>query len=78
MNLYLLQAKVGVVEALGSVLKFEMTVGMNGRVWIRGDNPRSTLVVVNILRKGDEAEDQREKVMLELAAEVIDKLKWNN
>ena len=52
------------MEALGSVLKFEITAGMNGRVWIKGDNSRSTLLIANILRKGDEAEEQREKIML--------------
>lgn len=74
MNMYLLQPKVAVMDALGSVLKFEITVGMNGRVWIKGDNPRGTLVIANILRKGDEAEELREKVMLEYTAGVIEKL----
>ncbi len=57
------------------MLKFEVTVGQNGRAWVKGNSSRTTLVVVNIIRKGDEADGEKERVMLEYAAGVIEKLR---
>ena len=62
MQARLLQTNVRALELLGSVLQFEITVGMNGRVWVKGDSIRANLVVANLLRKGEEGEARLEEL----------------
>ncbi|KAF2460695.1 hypothetical protein BDY21DRAFT_298904 [Lineolata rhizophorae] len=61
------------LEELGKVLKFEVAVGRNGRVWVDGEDTRATVVVGRAIAKVDEEglgpEGQR-RVVRELVREV--------
>lgn len=38
-----------ILSALGDALKFEIAIGLNGRVWVHSDSPLTTTVVVNAI-----------------------------
>ncbi len=39
------------LSVLASELKFELAVGLNGRVWVNGESPPVTVLVSNVLQK---------------------------
>ena len=45
---------VALLELLGEKVGFEVAVGRNGRVWVRAESVRETLVVGRALREVDE------------------------
>lgn len=42
-----------VLKALGSRLKFECVVGVNGRVWVRSVDVRQTITIVNAIQNSE-------------------------
>jgi exosome complex RNA-binding protein Rrp4 len=57
-----------VLEVLGSRFPFEITVGMNGRVWIKSKNPR---LVVNISRTIQNSRGKNETELRDLIESLI-------
>mmetsp|Transcript_23667 Transcript_23667/g.65640 ORF Transcript_23667/g.65640 Transcript_23667/m.65640 type:complete len:241 (+) Transcript_23667:223-945(+) len=51
-----------VLESLGSALKFELAVGMNGQVWVDSERPELTILVSNAILDSELKSDGAVKV----------------
>uniref|UniRef100_T1K252 Ribosomal RNA-processing protein 40 n=1 Tax=Tetranychus urticae TaxID=32264 RepID=T1K252_TETUR len=58
------------IEILGSKFKYEITVGLNGRIWIRSPSITETIYIVNTFLS---VEDKDEQGMLDLYKQITDK-----
>jgi exosome complex component RRP40 len=38
-----------ILTLLGKIIPFEIAVGMNGRVWIKAENSKMTVILVNAI-----------------------------
>ncbi len=45
----LLSPHCNIQDALGEHFKFELTVGLNGRLWVHSRSPAHTIVVSNLI-----------------------------
>merc|ERR1719498_858132 len=54
-----------VLEALGSALKFELAVGMNGQVWVDSDAPAVTILVRNAIIDSELKSDDQIRVAVQ-------------
>ncbi len=48
----LIRRECAILEQLGRVLHFEVAIGMNGTVWIKGSSPRTTILVQRAIEQG--------------------------
>eukprot|EP00301_Raphidiophrys_heterophryoidea_P018598 c3598_g1_i1.p1 GENE.c3598_g1_i1~~c3598_g1_i1.p1 ORF type:complete len:117 (-),score=16.01 c3598_g1_i1:94-444(-) len=46
----LLHPQCSVVQVLGTHFPFEVTVGVNGRVWVKSSKPRTTIIASRIMQ----------------------------
>ena len=53
------------LEELGSRQKFEIAVGMNGRLWIKSPQPSDTIIVANAILASEYMSDKQIKRMVE-------------
>ena len=54
-----------VLKTLGSSLKFECVVGVNGRVWVRGTDVAQTIIVLNAVRNSEYMSEEQCRQMVE-------------
>ena len=54
-----------VLRALGSRLKFECVVGVNGRVWVRAPQLTHTIIVVNAIQNSEYMSSEQCQEMVE-------------
>ena len=54
-----------VLKALGSRLKFECVVGVNGRVWVRAPQLTHTITVVNAIQNSEYMSSEQCQEMVE-------------
>lgn len=67
----LLTRNCAVLHALGAELPFEITVGRNGRVWVRADGAKETMMIVNAIRASERLSAKQARVLVkELAAKL--------
>ena len=60
----LLQKNSTVMQELGSRQKFELAVGMNGRLWVKAPSPSDTIIVANALLASEYMSDKQIKRMV--------------
>eukprot|EP00056_Hartaetosiga_gracilis_P012328 m.196268 g.196268 ORF g.196268 m.196268 type:complete len:316 (+) comp13674_c3_seq1:272-1219(+) len=60
----LLSKSCTVLQALGERIPFEITVGRNGRVWVKTDNPQHTIVVANAVAASERLSPLRTREMV--------------
>ncbi|XP_021890833.1 putative exosome complex component rrp40 [Carica papaya] len=60
-----------VLEALGSKLSFEIAVGLNGRVWVKGVDPRTTIIVANAIMNSESLSGVQQRIMVK---KLLDKI----
>lgn len=53
------------LELLGKDIKFELTCGVNGRIWIRSDNLKDVVTIANTLVDSEFMTDQGIKNLVE-------------
>ena len=49
------------IEALGKYFKFELTVGMNGRVWVNSGSVVQVIAITNAIQKCEQMTDDDER-----------------
>lgn len=49
------------IEALGKYFKFELTVGMNGRVWVNSGSVVQVIAITNAIQKCEQMTDDDEQ-----------------
>ena len=59
-----------VLRALGSRLKFECVVGVNGRVWVKAADVAQTIIVVNAVRNSEYMSEEQCRQMVERMLEL--------
>jgi exosome complex component RRP40 len=58
-----------VTEALGKYFKFELTVGMNGRVWVNSGSVVQVIAITSALEKSESMTDDQCRHMVDSIAE---------
>lgn len=48
-----------ILSGYSSACAFELVVGLNGYIWIKGDSVKSSLVLANLIQKADNAPSKR-------------------
>eukprot|EP00045_Choanoeca_perplexa_P001186 m.18335 g.18335 ORF g.18335 m.18335 type:complete len:233 (-) comp10787_c0_seq2:63-761(-) len=61
----LLRKGCTVLQELGSRQKFEIAVGMNGRLWVKAPQPSDTIIVANSILASEYMSDKQIKRMVE-------------
>ncbi|XP_074598319.1 exosome complex component Rrp40 [Brevipalpus obovatus] len=57
-----------IIETLGSKFKFEITIGLNGRLWVRSSSVSKTIYIINVLMSiEDKNIEQIEKLSQEIS-----------
>lgn len=62
----LAQPSCPMLAALGKKVAFELVVGQNGRVWVKADTARNTVLVAQALQSAHASAVQAEQLMREL------------
>ena len=57
------------VEALGKYFKFELTVGMNGRVWVNSGSVVQVIAITNAILKSEHMTSDQCRHMVESITE---------
>eukprot|EP00055_Hartaetosiga_balthica_P017232 m.114168 g.114168 ORF g.114168 m.114168 type:complete len:116 (-) comp9274_c2_seq5:1471-1818(-) len=60
----LLSRNCSVLQAVGERIPFEITVGRNGRVWVKTDNPHHTILIANAIRASERLSPLRTRDMV--------------
>ncbi|XP_067677980.1 exosome complex component RRP40-like [Haliotis asinina] len=58
-------------KTLGKHLPYEMTVGMNGRIWVRGRSTNQTIAIANAISVAEHMTDPQIKAMVKRLADAI-------
>jgi len=59
----LLSSECNLLKLLGCNDKYEITIGMNGRVWLKGRNVDETLAIMKVILDGENMNDDELKVL---------------
>ena len=65
----LLSTSCAVTEALGKYFKFELTVGMNGRVWVNSGSVVQVIAITNAIQKSELMTDEQCRQMVDSVAQ---------
>jgi len=53
----LLSKECAFLSLLGDKLPYEVTVGLNGRVWVKGRSVEETVIIINLLKNSETIPD---------------------
>lgn len=67
----LLQNDNPVLNILGKKIKFDITIGMNGVVWVNSESVRHTIIIINTLSKVDAVPNIDVATMVDRAIQVL-------
>ena len=56
-------------EALGKYFKFELTVGMNGRVWVNSGSVVQVIAITNAIERSEGMTEEQCRHMVDTTAE---------
>ena len=59
------------IEALGKYFKFELTIGMNGRVWVNSGSVVQVIAITNAIEKSEYVTDEQCRHMVDSIAERL-------
>eukprot|EP01147_Barroeca_monosierra_P005911 gene5911-7304_t len=67
----LLSRSCVVLQALGAALPFEITIGRNGRIWVKASQPNETLTIIQAIKASEHLSPKHTR---ELVKQLINKL----
>lgn len=67
----LLNPECVLLKSLGKTLKFEVAIGMNGRVWVKGRSSVDTISVANAIMSAEHMTNNQIKVMCQRLSHVL-------
>ena len=59
------------LKNLGDTLKFEIAIGMNGRIWVRASNPKETIGIANAIWAAEHMTNSEITVMVRKLADAL-------
>lgn len=58
----LLSGESNILERFGEKLQYDITIGYNGRIWIKGSKPSHTILIINAFERLVEMGDSNENI----------------
>ncbi|GAB6022349.1 Exosome component 3 [Chamberlinius hualienensis] len=59
-----LSPSCSLIKALGEHLKFETAIGMNGRIWVKGQTVKETIIISNAISLVENMTEDEIKIMV--------------
>ena len=59
------------LKNLGDTLKFEIAIGMNGRIWVRASNTKETIGIANAIWAAEHMTNSEITVMVKKLADAL-------
>ena len=59
------------LSTLGHAMPYEVTVGMNGRIWVKGRSFQETIAIVNAISSAEHMTNEQIKVMVRRLADAL-------
>ena len=67
----LLSPESNLLKLLGQTLKFEICIGMNGRIWIRAPMPKETICIANAIWAAEHMNNEETSAMVNKLADAL-------
>ena len=59
------------LKKLGQTLKFEIAIGMNGRIWARANEPKETICIANAIWAAEHMTNNEIKPMVDRLSDAL-------
>ncbi|XP_033103558.1 exosome complex component RRP40-like [Anneissia japonica] len=67
----MLSKECSLLRQLGKHIKFEITIGMNGRIWVHAIKPEETIIIVNAISNAEYMTEDQIKIMVDKLIEAL-------
>lgn len=67
----LLSADFPLLKVLGNALPYEIALGMNGRLWVKGRSTQETIAIINLISNSEYLQSQQIKHVVRQTTDAI-------